>query len=85
MQNICPYKEEVVNRICYRNRKCPGSTNDILAWELSKIKREVIDSGLLPDKYYFISDEALQCTESVLTPFGGKGLGHWIRSLERFF
>ncbi len=57
--------------------KCPGATNDSLCWEVSDYKRLIVDNGKLPSGFYIISDEALPCTEFVLTPFGGRGLGIW--------
>lgn len=61
---------------------CPGATNDCMAWQLSAIRREVIDKNRLPPNYFFICDEALECTESVLTPFSGTGLGPWMDSFN---
>ena len=57
--------------------KCPGATNDSLCWDVSDFKRTIIDEGLFPPDFYIVSDEALSCTEIVLTPFGGRGLGDW--------
>lgn len=56
---------------------CPGSTNDSLAWRMTEIYRTVVEPGLLPAQYYIICDEAVSADESVLSPFGGRGLGKW--------
>lgn len=53
-----------------------GSTNDVTAWELSKMKN-LLDQGRLPPKYYIIGDEAFVCTNQLLVPYGGKHLGRW--------
>eukprot|EP01039_Chlorochromonas_danica_P005987 gene5987-6594_t len=58
-------------------RSSPGGTNDNLAWKWSDIYLEVIQPGILPTQYFYISDEALTATESVLSPYGGTGLGPW--------
>jgi DDE superfamily endonuclease len=55
--------------------KFPGSTNDCLAWQMTKFNVDVISKGLLPAQYYIICDEAVSCTEDVLSPYGGVGLG----------
>ena len=55
--------------------KCPGSTNDCLAWAVTNVYNEVVCKGLLPSEYYFVCDEAVACDEIVLSPFGGQGIG----------
>jgi hypothetical protein len=55
----------------------PGSTNDSLAWVISKIYTDIISDNLLQEKYFFISDEAISSTEQILSPFGGRGIGVW--------
>lgn len=50
-----------------------GSTNDILAWQFCKMK-SLLDSGALPEPYYFIGDEAFICTNEFLVPWSGRGL-----------
>jgi hypothetical protein len=62
--------------------RCPGGTNDSLAWKCSDLYNQVIVPNLLPSKYFIISDEALSSTESVLTPFSGTGLGPWLDSFN---
>ena len=57
--------------------KCPGSTNDCIAWELTKLFQEVIVKEKLPPQYYFICDEAVSSNEFVLSPFGGRNIGTW--------
>ena len=52
-----------------------GSTNDIMAWRYSSLKQDVYDQKKIPPKYYIIGDEAFQCEEQFLVPWGGKGLG----------
>lgn len=51
-----------------------GSTNDVMAWELSQMKKD-IDAGRLPKKYYIIGDEAFVCTNQLLVPYSGRQLG----------
>jgi hypothetical protein len=53
-----------------------GSTNDIVAWELSEMKR-LIDRGQLPDNFYLIGDEAFSCCNQLLVPYSGRSLGPW--------
>ena len=53
----------------------PGATNDSLAWDLSGLNNTVFKCNRLPPPYYAICDEALPCTENVLSPYGGQNLG----------
>jgi DDE superfamily endonuclease len=57
--------------------KCPGSTNDCIAWELTKLFQEVVVKKKLPPEYYFICDEAVPANEFVLSPFGGRNIRTW--------
>lgn len=54
-----------------------GSTNDCIAWELSLLKRLINDEGRLPAQYFIIGDEAFSCTDQLLVPYSGRGLGVW--------
>jgi hypothetical protein len=56
--------------------KNSGSTNDCIAWEMSMVKT-LIDEGLLPANFYLIGDEAFPCTDQLLVPYSGRGLGVW--------
>jgi hypothetical protein len=56
--------------------KNSGSTNDCLAWSISQMKVEM-DAGRLPCDFYIIGDEAFSCTDQLLVPYGGRGLGVW--------
>ena len=38
---------------------------------------EAITSGLLPTQYFIIGDEAFSCTEQMLSPYSGRGLGKY--------
>jgi hypothetical protein len=51
--------------------KCPGSTNDSIAWRLSDLGTRVI-SGKLPEGMFLNGDEAFPCTESMISPFPGR-------------
>lgn len=53
-----------------------GSTNDIIVWENSQLARE-IESEKLADEYFIIGDEAFTCTQQVLSPWPGRGIGLW--------
>jgi hypothetical protein len=53
-----------------------GSTNDSLAWPMTALA-EAITSGLLPHQYFIIGDEAFSCTEQMLSPYSGRGLGKY--------
>jgi hypothetical protein len=100
MKTRCPTKTEVVNQLCYRNRKgiwgmvifagcdhkcrftmfsvkCPGSTNDSIAWEVTELFQAVVVRQRLPAQYYFICDEAVSADECVLSPYGGRNIGPW--------
>jgi hypothetical protein len=57
--------------------KFPGSTNDSLGWPLTRFYNDVIYTHLLPPQYYIVCDEAVECNEEVLVPFGGRNLGEW--------
>jgi DDE superfamily endonuclease len=57
--------------------KCPGSTNDCIAWEITKVFQSIVVRKLLPPQYYFICDEAVSANEFVLSPYGGRNIGVW--------
>jgi hypothetical protein len=57
--------------------KSAGSTNDSIAWQLSELRRLIEEDKLLPNEYFIIGDEAFQCSEQLLVPYGGRGLGIW--------
>ena len=46
--------------------KCPGSTNDCIAWEITKAFQSIVVRKLLPPQCYFICDEAVSANEFVL-------------------
>jgi hypothetical protein len=50
-----------------------GSTNDILAWDMSAFK-SLLDEGRLSEDFFVIGDEAFQNTQQFLTPWSGRGL-----------
>lgn len=55
-----------------------GATNDSLAWDCTLLKIHMESSAnFIPAHYYFVCDEAVQCCERVLTPYGGRGIGRW--------
>lgn len=56
------------------NNKNTGSTNDCTAWDNSSLKKK-IDHGALPQRYYFIGDEAFVLGNQFLIPWGGQGIG----------
>ena len=43
---------------------------------MSQLKMH-LDQGLLPPAYFIIGDEAFVCTNQLLVPYGGRGLGTW--------
>jgi hypothetical protein len=53
-----------------------GSTNDVAAWDASAMKR-LIEAGRLPPWCYLIGDEAFTCSNQLLVPWPGRGLGPW--------
>jgi hypothetical protein len=53
-----------------------GSTNDTVAWELSEMKH-LLEQGRLPNRFFLIGDEAFTCTNVLLVPYSGRGLGAW--------
>lgn len=50
-----------------------GSTNDIIAWNDSKLC-DAINDNKLPPQYFFIGDEAFTNTQQFLSPWSGRGL-----------
>lgn len=56
--------------------KSAGSCNDISVWQVCDVYKKILQAGLLPAEYYFIGDEAFSCEQQILTPWGGKGIGH---------
>ena len=72
-----------------------GSTNDCPCWEMSALSN-AISEGKLPSKYFIIGDEAFSCTNQLLSPYPGRGIGkykdsfnYWLshsrQSIERAF
>jgi hypothetical protein len=57
--------------------KNSGSTNDCIAWELSLLKKLIIDDRRLPEQFFIIGDEAFSCCNQLLVPYSGRGLGSW--------
>ena len=53
-----------------------GGTHDVLAFETSEFYNYLVNGGLA-DKFFIIGDEAFNCTNQVLTPWPGRGLGRW--------
>jgi hypothetical protein len=53
-----------------------GSTNDVTAWNMCDLKT-LLMNGRLPEPYFLIGDEAFSCTNYLLTPYSGRGLGVW--------
>lgn len=51
-----------------------GSTNDIIAWQDSNLYEALEVKKLLPDRFFFIGDEAFTCTNQFLSPWPGCGL-----------
>jgi hypothetical protein len=59
-----------------------GSTNDIIAWQDSNLFQMLEIEKLLPEKYFFIGDEAFTNTQQFLSPWPGKW---WIYIMPFFF
>ena len=53
-----------------------GSTHDSLAWQSLWLKQQ-IDAGRLPSQYFLIGDEAFSCSNQMLSPWPGSGIGRW--------
>lgn len=53
-----------------------GSTNDCIAWGQTALSA-AIEEGKLPPQYFIIGDEAFSCTNQVLSPYPGRGIGPW--------
>jgi len=52
-----------------------GCANDIMAWKYCYMNNEIIMKNRLPNKYFFIGDEAFTCTKQFLVPYSGRGIG----------
>ena len=50
--------------------KCAGATHDELAWECSRLGKE-IKAGKLADPYCIFADAAYVASESIVTPYSG--------------
>jgi hypothetical protein len=50
-----------------------GSTPDVTAWSISKLKQQM-DAKLLPIDFYFVGDEAFVNADQFLVPWSGHGL-----------
>jgi DDE superfamily endonuclease len=53
--------------------KMCSSTNDNTAYIVTQLSKD-IKSGLLPDKYHVVLDEAYPCTEQEMSPWKGRNL-----------
>jgi hypothetical protein len=54
-----------------------GSTNGCLAWDICEASK-VVEHADWPPDFYVIGDEAFVCTNNLLTPYSGNGLGCWM-------
>jgi hypothetical protein len=57
--------------------KNSGSTNDVVAWELSNMHQLIEIERRLPPQFFLIGDEAFICSNQLLVPYSGRGLGIW--------
>ena len=63
---------DVDSRFITATAKHSGSTNDIIAWQSSKLYKWLeVDNGL-PSKYFCIGDEAFTNTQQFLSPWPGE-------------
>jgi hypothetical protein len=53
-----------------------GSTHDSISWQCSAMKN-ALDSNRLDARYFIIGDEAFSCTNQILSPWPGRGLGRF--------
>jgi hypothetical protein len=53
-----------------------GSTQDAIAWEMSSWKK-ALDDNCLDARYFCIGDDAFPCTDQMLAPWPGRGIGRW--------
>ncbi len=58
------------------------STNNIIAWQATRLFKMLEIDQLLPDKYFFIGNEAFTNTNQFLSPWSGCGLDHYKDSLN---
>ena len=56
--------------------KNTGSTNDNVAWDASALA-DALSKGNLPPRYFIGGDEAFSCSEYLLSPWHGRGIGKW--------
>lgn len=56
--------------------KNTGSTNDNVAWETSALG-DALSANRLAADYFIGGDEAFTCTESLVSPWHGRGIGVW--------
>jgi hypothetical protein len=59
-----------------------GSTNDVMAWNLSQLKKIIEDNKALPERFFLIGDEAFVCTNQFLVPYSGRGVGRYTDSFN---
>lgn len=57
-------------RFTFFSAEHSGGTNDVMAWNMSRLKHW-LERGNLPDDYYFIGDQAFVNTNQFLTPWPG--------------
>ena len=67
VQAICDSKY----RFMHASVCCTGSTNDELAFSISRLA-QALETGLLPSSFYLVGDEAYACSSFLLTPVSGR-------------
>ena len=66
----CDVKARFLSASCNHS----GSTNDIIAWQDRNLYNLLEVEKVLPEKYFFIGDEAFSNTPQFLSPWPGRGL-----------
>ena len=88
----CDVKARFLSASCNHS----GSTNDIIAWQDCNLYNLLEVEKVLPEKYFFIGDEAFSNTQQFLSPWPGRGLdpykdsfNYWLshsrQAIERAF
>jgi len=60
-------------RFTWGSIKCPGSAHDSFAYGMTDLA-DALTSGQLPEGFWIAGDDAYPCSNSLLTPWSGRGI-----------
>lgn len=67
---------DINGRFIFATADHSGTTNDIVAWETNSLYFALKEKRL-HELFFIIGDEAFSCTNQLLSPYSGRGIGVW--------